>query len=110
MTDRSIANESEFEDWEAHALQEEQGACNHGIAGPCPICRSDRRADIAERELRETAEELERVRVRLESERLHGYLKDIKFLHRQWSDEKALAGSVLTGIGNVVLRWMSNLP
>jgi hypothetical protein len=40
--------------------------CNHGIAGPCPICRSDRRADIAERELRETAEELERVRVRLE--------------------------------------------
>ena len=39
--------------------------CNHGIAGPCPICRSDRRADIAERELRETAEELERVRVRL---------------------------------------------
>ena len=45
-----------------------------------------------------------------ESERLHGYMKDIKFLHRQWSDEKAMAGAILTQIGNVVLRWMSNLP
>ncbi len=40
--------------------------CKHGIAGHCPICATDRRAEIAERELRETAEELERVRVRLE--------------------------------------------
>lgn len=45
-----------------------------------------------------------------ESERLHGYMKDIKFLHRQWSDEKAMAGAILTQIDNVVLRWMSNLP
>jgi hypothetical protein len=45
-----------------------------------------------------------------DSDRLNGYLRDIKFLHRQWSDEKGLAGHTLTQIGNVVLRWMSNLP
>jgi hypothetical protein len=45
-----------------------------------------------------------------EADRLNGYMRDIKFLHRQWSDEKGLAGSILTQIGSVVLRWMSNLP
>ncbi len=45
-----------------------------------------------------------------DSDRLNGYLRDIKFLHRQWSDEKGLAGHTLTQIGNVVLRWMSSLP
>lgn len=44
-----------------------------------------------------------------EADRLNGYLKDISSLHRQW-DRGDHAGSLLTQIGNVLLRWMSNLP
>jgi hypothetical protein len=45
-----------------------------------------------------------------ESERLHGYMKDIKALHRVWSDNGADPFQTLTCVGNVLLRWMSNLP
>lgn len=45
-----------------------------------------------------------------ESERLHGYMEDIKALHRVWSDNGADPFQALTCIGHVLMRWMSNEP